>query len=84
MCGIIQPSKKTERKILYMRDPKRIRAFCSRLATAWESRVPDWRFGQMICNIFGEMSLECDPFFPEEDKMIEYIENYLKVYGRKS
>lgn len=67
-----------------MRDPKRIKEFCDRLATAWENRVPDWRFGQMICNIFGEMSLERDPFFPEEDEMIEYIENYLKVYGRKS
>lgn len=61
-----------------MRDPKRIRGFCNRLATAWES-APDLRFGQLICNAFGEMaSRGRDPFFPEDDKMIEFIESYMK------
>ena len=59
-----------------MRDPKRIREFCNRLAAAWE-QVPDWRFGQLMCNALGEMVAQgTDPFFPEEDKMIEFIENY--------
>ena len=51
-----------------MRDKKRIKNFCDELATIWESKCPDWRFGQMICNIFGEMvaSEKRDPFFPEE------------------
>lgn len=59
-----------------MRDPKRIREFCNRLASAWK-QVPDWRFGQLMCNALGEMAAQgTDPFFPEEDKMIEFIENY--------
>lgn len=60
-----------------MRDPKRIRKFCSRLAAAWEC-LPDWRFGQLMMNVLGEMSYGGrDPFFPEEDEMIEYIEKYV-------
>lgn len=61
-----------------MRDGKRIRKFCNRLATAWEL-LHDWRFGQLICNIFGKMASEGkDPFFPEDDSMIEYIEKYIE------
>ena len=61
-----------------MRDIKRIRAFCNRLAAAWEM-LPDWRFGQLMVNALGEMDI--DPFFPEDDKMIEYIENYVKKHS---
>lgn len=56
-----------------MRDPNRIQKFCNRLARAWE-KVPDWRFGQLMVNALGEMPK--DPFFPEDDEMIEYIEKY--------
>ena len=60
-----------------MRDPKRIQVFCNRLARAWEV-VPDWRFGQFMMNVLGEMNYGGrDPFFPEEDEMIAYIENYV-------
>ena len=63
-----------------MRDIKRIRKFCNRLATAWEL-LPGWRFGQLICNIFGQMKSEGkDPFFPEDESMIEYIEQYIEKY----
>lgn len=58
-----------------MRDPKRIRKFCNRLAAAWE-QLPDWRFGQLMMNALGEMKR--DPFFPEDDEMIEYLENYVE------
>lgn len=61
-----------------MRDIKRIRKFCNRLATAWEL-LPDWRFGQLIMNIFGQMKSEGkDPFYLEDDSMIEYIEKYIE------
>lgn len=61
-----------------MRDIRRIRKFCNRLATAWEL-LPDWRFGQLIMNIFGQMKSEGkDPFFPEDESMIEYIEQYIE------
>lgn len=61
-----------------MRDPKRIPEFCNRLARAWEL-VPDWRFGQLMCNALGDMRR--DPFFPEEDEMINYLEEYTKRHS---
>lgn len=62
-----------------MRDKKRIKKFCNELADIWENNCPNWRFGQMICNIFGEIaSNRIDPFFPEEDVMINYFKNYFK------
>ena len=63
-----------------MRDPKRIRKFCDRLATAWE-RVPDWRFGQLISNVLGEYVAETqkDIFFPEDEELISFFEKYLDV-----
>ena len=61
-----------------MRDPKRIRKFCSRLATAWEL-VPDLRFGQLLFNIFVQIKNEGkDPFYLEDDSMIKRIEQYIE------
>ena len=54
-----------------MRDPKRIRKFCNQLADIWESRCPDWRFGQLIMNVLTE-----DPFYIEDDEMMEIIKRY--------
>ena len=57
-----------------MRDLKRIRKFCNRLATAWEL-VPDLRFGQLLFNIFVQIKNEGkDPFYLEDDSMIKRIE----------
>ena len=62
-----------------MRDKKRIKKFCNELANIWENNAPDWRFGQLICNVFGEMASEKrDPFFPEEDEMIRFFKKYFK------
>ena len=61
-----------------MRDPKRIDEFCRRLAEAWKN-VPDWRFGQVIENLKRAIGIE-DIFYIEDDKMIEYIESYLRGY----
>ena len=55
-----------------MRDPKRIRKFCDEFATLWESSCPDWRFGQIICNVFSGS----DPFYLEDDKAMEKIRKY--------
>lgn len=57
-----------------MRNPERIKEFCNELAEIWETNVPQWRFGQLICNVFG--TLNEDPFFPEEDRMIKIFEDY--------
>ena len=60
-----------------MRDIKRIKKFCNELADLWANNVPNWRFGQLICNVFG--TLNEDPFFPEEDRMIEIFKDFF--YG---
>jgi len=61
-----------------MRDVKRIRKFCNRLATALEL-LPDLWFGQLIYNIFRRMQADGkDPFYPEDDSIIEYIEKYVE------
>ena len=59
-----------------MRNPDRIDKFCSELAAIWKESCPDWRFGQLMINVLG--SLPIDPFFPEEDKMLEYFKEYFK------
>lgn len=57
-----------------MRDPKRIREFCNRLADIWESQCPDWRFGQLVVNVAGR-----DPFYIEDDKMISMFKEYFNL-----
>lgn len=60
-----------------MRDPNRIYDFCMELARYW-SRVPDWRFGQLIANVLGEELNGRDLFFPEEDEMMGYFKHYFE------
>lgn len=57
-----------------MRDVNRIRSFCNELADLWETKVPDWRFGQLIWNLFEND----DFFYVEDDKMMEYIQEYFR------
>ena len=57
-----------------MRDPKRIDDFCRRLAVCWH-QVPDWRFGQLMVNMFGAYGK--DQFFPEDEEMIRFFEKRL-------
>lgn len=60
-----------------MRDPKRIREFCNQLAREWR-KVPDWRFGQLILNVLGDIQAQTgkDLFFMEDDEMMEAIQEY--------
>ena len=67
-----------------MRDVNRIYKFCNELAEIWATQCPDWRFGQMMMNVLGQMSSEKrDPFFPEEDEMIEYFKKYFGMENNK-
>lgn len=59
-----------------MRDIQRIDEFCNQLANIWKTNCPDWRFGQLIMNVFS--SFDIDPFFPEEDQMIQRFEKFFK------
>ena len=58
-----------------MRDTRRIKPFLERLEKMW-NEVPDWRFGQLMCNVLNSMST--DPFFVEDEEMIEYFEEFFK------
>jgi hypothetical protein len=60
-----------------VRRAERIDEFCDKLKEYWH-RVPDWRFGQLIINFMG--SLDRDPFFPEEDEMLEKMEKYFERF----
>jgi hypothetical protein len=62
-----------------MRDIKRIRPFCERLAAAWE-RFPDLRFGQFIFNVYSRHA-SGDPFFVEDDETIQMIEKFVDDYS---
>ena len=60
-----------------MRDPNRIDEFCNELATIWKNECPDWRFGQLICNVFGTYNK--DPWWLEEDEMMEWFTRYFGI-----
>lgn len=63
-----------------MRDKNRIKQFCNELSGIWETKCPDWRFGQLISNVLGQMQGEGrDIFFPEEKEMIDYFKKYFRV-----
>lgn len=63
-----------------MRDPNRIPNLCDRLAQIW-SKVPDWRFGQLISNALGAYVSETgrDIFFPEDEELFGFIEKYVNM-----
>ena len=54
-----------------MRDPARLDNFYLELAKIHKENFPDWRFAQFISNIWG--TLEQDPWYFEENKMLEAI-----------
>ncbi len=57
-----------------MRDTNRIYEFCNELAEIWTEHVPDWRFGQLMMNVLN--SFDKDPWFMEEDEMIEKFREF--------
>lgn len=62
-----------------MRDTNRLYSFYDELRKIHMVNCPDWRFGQMICNVFGQMASEGrDPFFPEETEILEYFKKYFQ------
>ena len=65
-----------------MRDINRIRKFCNELADIWEDQCPDWRFSQLMFNIFerGEMK-NVDTFYWEDDKTMEFIKSWFDIEG---
>lgn len=60
-----------------MRKKERIKPFLNELGKLWEDNAQDWRFGQLMVNVLN--SLPKDPWFYEEDEMLEAFKNYFKV-----
>ena len=62
-----------------MRNPERIKVFCDRLAYLWSNNCPDWRFTQLIENVFSNRPLPRVPFFYcEDDETLSFLEQYFK------
>ena len=62
-----------------MRSKERIDEFCNKLAELWKKNAQDWRFGQLIVNVFG--TLKRDPWFYEEDEMMKVFEDFFDRKG---
>lgn len=58
-----------------MRDAERLNKFYDRLKELHKKYCPDWRFGQLMVNLANEMG---DPFYWEEGKFLEILEEYMK------
>lgn len=61
-----------------MRDPNRLDNFYDEMKKLHMERMPDIRFGQLMCNFLGWVyqTYKIDPFFLEEDKMMQFFEKY--------
>ena len=66
-----------------MRDPKRLDGFYDEVKEIHKRYFPDYRWGQFCCNFFGWLfnDKKMDPFFPEEDRMLEYLKEYAGADG---
>lgn len=68
-----------------MRPAERLDSFYYRLKRVHKKQFQDWRFGQFMSNVIQWIALEKkkDIWFPEEDEMINMIEEYGSNYGRR-
>lgn len=68
-----------------MREPNKLYNFYGELQKIHIIFFPDWRFGQLMLNFFHWLTNEkgIDVFFPEEDKMIEYLREYTESLGNE-
>lgn len=57
-----------------MRDPSRIEPFCQELTKLWKL-VPDWRFGQLFCNLQRQYCN--DLFYVDDERMLELMSDLL-------
>lgn len=65
------------------RDKARIKPFCDQLAQLWEIHGPDLRFGQIISLLpLAIHRAGHDPFFVEEDEMLEALQRTFSQEGK--
>lgn len=62
---------------------ERLEPFYQQLTEIHMNTFPDYRFGQFMCNFLGWVqAYKGDPFFPEEDKMLQYLKEYQKEHTK--
>lgn len=63
-----------------MRDPNRLYTFYNEVMRIHMEQFRNWRFGQLMINFLGWLSQRgVDPFFPEEDMMLELFKEFAGV-----
>ena len=55
-----------------MRNPERIPEILKELEKFWKQK-PDWRLGQVISNFSYELMKNSDPFYMEDDDLLELL-----------
>lgn len=70
-----------EKGWMAVRDPNRIGNFLYWFEEIWRTQCPDWRFGQLVLNVFGD-----DPifFYEEEDVLMQKMRAYFKLDGESN
>ena len=59
------------------RDPERLEDFYLQLKDIHKRTFPDFRFGQFMSNFLGWVQVyKGDIFYPEEDRMLQYLKEY--------
>ena len=56
-----------------MRNPNRLYDFYDEVRRIHMEYVPDWRFSQLVCNVFGSIDIF---FYMEEDKALQQLKTY--------
>lgn len=64
-----------------MRDEHRIEPFLVELGELWK-KYPDLRFGQLVMNLQATISKNPDPFYTEDDQMLEAIRSFAEKFER--
>ena len=61
-----------------MRNPERLDSVYLQLCEIHKKSFPDMRLGQFLLNALGwiNSTKKRDPFFPEEDEMVELFKEY--------
>lgn len=60
-----------------MRNPERIPKIIKELEEFWKQN-PDWRLGQVISNLSYELMANNDPFYMEDNNLLELLKTYNK------
>ena len=68
-----------------MRDKARIQKFCNELATLWEGKKPDLRFGQIVVSLNRALDKpRHDIFYLEEEEMLDVLRRFFSQEYQKA